>query len=97
MITPAELLKAKRDEILAVAAKYGAHDIRVFGSVAKGKASDDSDIDLLVKLERGRTLLDRVRLVKELEVLLGRKVDLATENSLKPTIRAQVLSEAVPL
>jgi uncharacterized protein len=97
MITSSELLKAKRGEILAVAAKYGAHDVRIFGSVAKGKAGVNSDIDLLVKLEQGRTLLDHVRLVKELEVLLGCKIDLATENSLKPRFREQVLNEAIPL
>jgi len=97
MITKAELLKAKRNEVLSIAAKYGAHDVRVFGSVAKGAARPSSDIDFLVRLERGRTLLDHVRLAKELETLLGCKVDVATENALKPRIKKQVLSEAVPL
>jgi len=97
MIAPAQRLKDKKSAVLAIAAKYGAHNVRVFGSIARGNASSSSDIDLLVKLERGRTLLDHVRLVKELELLLGCKVDLATENSLKPRIRDQVLSEAIPL
>jgi len=97
MITPSQILKEKKSDVLAIAAKYGAHNVRIFGSVARGDASAKSDIDLLVKLDRGRTLLDHVRLVRELESLLGCKVDLATENSLKPGIRDRVLSESVPL
>jgi uncharacterized protein len=97
MLSPSQRLKEKKSEILAIAAKYGAHNVRVFGSVATGKATINSDIDLLVKLERGKTLLDHVRLVRELQLLLGCKVDLATENSLKPRIKERVLNEAVPL
>jgi predicted nucleotidyltransferase len=92
-----ELLKAKREEILRTAAKYGASNIRIFGSVARGEADVDSDIDFLVNLEPGRSLLDHAALLLELENLLGCKVDVATERGLKARIRDRVLQEAIPL
>jgi predicted nucleotidyltransferase len=91
------LIKSKRDEILALAARYGARNVRVFGSVARGEAGPESDIDLLVTLEPSRTLLDQIALWQDLEDLLGRKVDVVTESALHRLIRDQVLEEAVPL
>jgi predicted nucleotidyltransferase len=91
------LLKAKRDEILQVCAKYGARNVRVFGSVARGEADEQSDIDLLVELEPNRSLLDHAGLWVELQELLGVKVDVVSERGLKPRIRQRVLQEAIPL
>lgn len=93
----AEVLKSKRQEVLQIAREYGAYDVRVFGSVARGEAQLDSDIDFLVEMESGRSLLDLGGLVIELQQLLGRPVDVVTERGLKSRIRARVLSEAVPL
>lgn len=93
----AELLKEKRDEILAIAARNGAYDIRVFGSVVHGTAGPDSDIDLLVEFEPGRSLMDYGRLLMDLQDLLGCHVDIVTEKGLHHLVRAQVLKDAVPL
>ena len=90
-----ELLKANQGEILGVAAKYGARNVRVFGSVARGKADDQSDVDFLVEMEPGRSLLDLGGLQAELEALLGCPVDVVTEKALKPRIRGRILAEAV--
>lgn len=92
-----QILKARREEILVIAARHGARNIRVFGSVARGEARPDSDVDFLIELERGRSLLDHAGLLVDLEELLGRKVDVVTERGLRPRIRDRVLSEAVPL
>ena len=89
-----EHLRAKREEILDVAAKYGAYNIRVFGSVARGEADADSDVDFLVDMELGRSLLDLGGLLMELQDLLGCQVDIVTEKGLRPRIRDRVLSEA---
>jgi uncharacterized protein len=78
-MTAKDLLKEKREEILEMAAKYAAHRVRVFGSAARGEADSDSDIDFLVDLEPGRSLLDLGGLQAELENLLGRQVDVITE------------------
>ena len=91
------LLQNKRKEILSIAAQHGARNVRVFGSVARGEAGPESDVDFLVELEPGRSLLDHAALLLDLEQLLGRKVDVATERSLKERIRVRVLREAVPL
>src|SRR2546425_11699334 len=71
----AEILRSKRQQILQIARKHGAYDVRVFGSVARGEAQPDSDIDLLVAMEPGRSLLDLGGLVMELRQLLGHGVD----------------------
>ena len=84
-----------REVITRTAAASGAHDVRVFGSVARGEDHDQSDIDFLVTLESGRTLLDLARLEEQLEALLGRPVDVVTENGLRERIRASALHEAV--
>jgi predicted nucleotidyltransferase len=91
------LLKAKRDEILQVCAKYGARNVRVFGSVARSEADEQSDIDLLVEFEPNRSLLDHAGLWVELQELLGVKVDVVSAHGLKPRIRQRVLQGAIPL
>lgn len=91
------LLKEKRGEVLRLAAEYGAHNVRVFGSVARGEADQASDVDLLVELEPGRSLLDLGGLQMELETLLGCRVDVVTVGGLKARIRERVLTEAVPI
>jgi hypothetical protein len=92
-----ELLKARRLEILSLARKYGAHNVRIFGSVARGEARPDSDIDFLVELEPGRSLFDLGGLVYELRNLLGIEVDVVTEKGLRHRIRESILREAVPV
>ncbi len=92
-----ELLREKREEILQIAAKHGAYNVRVFGSVARGEAREDSDVDFLVEIEAGRNLLDRIALIQDLEALLERKVDVAKPNNLHERIREKVFKEAVPL
>jgi len=92
-----ELLKSKREDILEIAARHGARNVRVFGSVARGEADEKSDVDFLVEMEPGRSLLDMGGLLMDLRDLLGRDVDVATERGLKPRIRARVLPQAVAL
>ncbi len=91
---PEDLLKARRDEILRIAAAHGARNVRVFGSVARGEAGDDSDVDFLVEFEPGRSLLDQAGLVLALEALLGRKVDVVSEHGLYWLLRRRILKEA---
>ena len=91
------LLNNKRDAILRLAAQHGATNVRVFGSVARGEAGPQSDVDFLVELEPGRSLLDRATLLADLEELLGRKVDVVTERSLYWLLRRRILKEAQPL
>jgi uncharacterized protein len=93
----AELLEEKREEILCLAAKHGASNVRIFGSVVRGEDRPDSDVDFLVELEADRSLLDRVALIQDLEDLLGRKVDVATVKGLRDVWRDRILKEAVPL
>jgi len=92
-----KLLEEKREEILRICAKYGARNVRVFGSTARGEADGMSDIDLLVELEPGRSLFDLGGLQYELERVVGCRVDVVTERGLKERIRLRVLKEAVPL
>ena len=92
-----ELLKARRSEILALARKYGARNVRIFGSVARGEARPDSDIDFLVEMEPGRSLFDLGGLLYELRSLLGVEVDVVTENGLRARIREHVIQEAIAL
>ena len=92
-----EILQSKRAEILHLAEKYGAHRVRIFGSVARGDARSDSDIDFLVDLEPGRSLLDLGGLLMDLRTLLDRDVDVITEAGLKSRIKERVLQEAIPL
>jgi hypothetical protein len=90
-------LARKRDEIAKIAAIHGARNIRVFGSVARGEADEKSDIDFLVEMEPGRSLLDLGGLLMDLQEVLGRDVDVVTERGLNPRIRDRVLREAVSL
>ena len=90
----AELLEAKKGDILDIAAKHGARNVRVFGSVARGEARSDSDVDFLVDMESGRTLFDMGGLLMDLRDLLGLEVDVVTEHGLKARIRDRVLREA---
>ena len=92
-----ELLEGKREEILRIARAHGARNVRVFGSAARGESGPDSDVDLLVELEPGRSLMDHVALIQDLEELLGRKVDVVEASALHWYIRDRVLQEAVPL
>lgn len=92
-----EHLGTKREEILGMAAKYGAYNVRVFGSVARGEADSASDVDFLVEMELGRSLLDLGGLLMELQELLDCQVDIVTEKGLRTRIRDRVLKEAVPL
>ena len=91
------LLAEKREEILHICAKYGARNVRVFGSAVRGEDREDSDVDLLVDFEPGRSLLDHAGLVLEIEELLGRKADVVTERGLYWLLRRRILKEARPL
>ena len=88
-------LPAIRDEIRRAAAESGARDVRVFGSVARGEERQDSDVDFLVVLEPGRSLLDLARLELRLEQLLGRPVDVVTEAGLRRPVRETALRDAI--
>jgi predicted nucleotidyltransferase len=94
-MTAEDLLREKREEILRIAARHGARNVRVFGSMARGEADQASDIDFLVEMEPGRSLLDLGGLQVDLESLLGCRVDVVTVRGLKPRIRDRVLREAV--
>ena len=91
------LLRAKREEILRIAAKHGARNMRVFGSVARGEAGLNSDVDFLVEMEPDRSLLDLGHLLMDLQDVLGCKVDVVEPEGLHWYIRDRVLREAVPL
>jgi len=91
------LVKRKRREILNIASAHGARDVRIFGSAARGEASPSSDIDILVKLDPGRSLLDMIAIKQDLEDLLQCEVDVVTEASVSPYIREQILKESVSL
>ena len=92
-----DVIKEKRDEIIRIAEKHGASAVRVFGSVASGDNSADSDLDILVKMEDSRSLVDHVALIRELEEILECRVDVVPEDTLHSRIRQRVLSEAVPI
>jgi len=92
-----DLLTRKREQILQIAAEHGARNVRIFGSAARGDADQQSDVDFLVELEPGRSLLDLGGLLMDLESLLGRRVDVVTEAGLRQRIRDRVLREAVSL
>jgi uncharacterized protein len=97
MVISLDSLKANRAKILALAEKYGASNVRVFGSVARGEAQADSDVDFLIDLEPGRSLLDQIALKQDLEDLLGRSVDVAETITLHDLIRDRVLRDAIAL
>jgi len=92
-----ELIQAKRDDILHAATKYGASNVRIFGSVARGEADDQSDLDLLVDMDAECSLLHLAGLLIELEELLGHRVDIVTEEGLQDRVRKHILQEAIGL
>jgi uncharacterized protein len=92
-----ELRRTRRDEILRLAARRGARNVRVFGSVARGEAGPESDLDLLVDMDPGRSLFDLGGFLVDVEEALGCHVDVVTEKGLRAQLRPEVLKEAVPL
>jgi predicted nucleotidyltransferase len=90
-------LQEKREAILGIARKHGATNVRVFGSVARGDDQATSDIDLLVSFAPGGGLLRHAALVRELEALLGRKVDVVSDKGLRPRVKDRIMKEAVAL
>jgi predicted nucleotidyltransferase len=96
MVTKSDILN-RREEILALAKRHGASNIRVFGSVARGDATATSDLDLIVRFEPGRSLLDQGSLLMDLQDLLGIRVDLIDEDAMRPRFRHHALQEAIAL
>ena len=92
-----QLLNLYREEILRLAADHGARNVRLFGSVVRGQATADSDLDMLVDFEAGHSLLDRIALMQDLEDLLGIEVDVVTGRSVHRDLRAEILRSAQPL
>ena len=92
-----ELLRQYRSHILALAAEHGANNVRVTGSVARGEETASSDVDFLVEMQPGRSLLSRASLLVALEDLLGCKVDVVNERGARPRVRAALRRDAVPL
>lgn len=93
----AEVLGARRKEIIEMAARHGASNLRIFGSVARGDAGPESDIDLLADFGPQTSLIDHVALLQDLEEVLGRRVDLVSARALHWYIKDRVLAEAIPL
>jgi predicted nucleotidyltransferase len=90
-------IEERRDEILRIAARHGARNVRVFGSVVRGEDRAGSDVDLLVEMADDRSLLDLVGLEQDLEELLARHVDVLTDHGIHPALRARIIAEARPL
>ena len=97
MLTLDDLRNQRRADILKLAARHGAHDLRVFGSIARGEQREGSDVDLLVSWDKGRDLFDHVELKEDLQDLLGVKVDVVTDTSLQWYIRDRARAAARPL
>lgn len=91
------VVKEKREEILRIAARHGAGNVRVFGSIARGEADEASDVDLVVSFDSEAGLLEHAALIRELRELLGCPVDVVDDEGLRPRMRDNVLNEAVPL
>ena len=96
-MTATDALNRHRADVLRLAAQYGATDVRVFGSVARGDANESSDIDFLVRMSPGRSVFDIGGLLMDLQDLLGTRVDVVTERGLRPRMRERVLRDAVPV
>lgn len=91
------LLDEDRDAVLRIAARHGATNVRLFGSVARGEAGAGSDLDVLVSMAPGRSLLDLIALGEELERLLGRPVDVVSDRGISPYLLEQILADAIAL
>ena len=91
------LLREKREDVLKMAAGHGAHNVRLFGSVVRGESGSSSDLDLLVTMDKDRSLLDLSALVLDLKDLLGIKVDVVTEDGIYWLLRRKILKEARPI
>ncbi|MEL7564972.1 MAG: nucleotidyltransferase family protein [Dehalobacterium sp.] len=87
-------IKEKRDIILSIASKHGASKVRIFGSMVRGDHKPNSDVDILINLDKERSLFDLIALKNDLEQLLGRKVDIVTENSVHRHLKNRIISEA---
>ena len=96
-MTPLEMLRQRRDDILRIAAQHGAYNIRVFGSIARGESDPDSDVDFLIEKGPVTSSWFPAGLVLELEEMLGRRVEIVTDKALHPSLREYVLREAIPL
>lgn len=96
-MTASSILDSKRNEIICIIEKYGARNVRVFGSIARHEDDENSDIDLLVELDKESSLLQHSAMIRELETLLERKVDVVSDRGLRPRIRKRVLKEAIVL
>lgn len=92
-----EELRSRRSEILSIAARHGVRNVRVFGSTVRGDDRTDSDVDLLVEVEKGRSLLDVIGFEQELSELLGRRVEVLTDGGLSPNLERNILVEAASL
>lgn len=92
-----DLLDQKRSELLRAAAEHLAHNLRIFGSVARGEDRPDSDIDFLVDFAPGASLLDLIGLQQDIEAILGRRADVVTPDAVSPLLREHILGEARPL
>lgn len=92
-----QTLRTRRSEIIGIAKRYGASDIRIFGSVARGDSTESSDLDLIVRFESNRTLFDHGGLLMDLQDLLGVKVDIIDEEGMRPRFREHAMKEAVAL
>jgi predicted nucleotidyltransferase len=95
--TVADTIRGQREEIIRIAGSHGATEVRLIGSVARGEARPDSDVDLLVTWGEGTSLLDQAALMLELEKLLGRKVDIASDGWVKPAPLESVYRDAIAL
>jgi predicted nucleotidyltransferase len=96
-LTVGDTIREKREAILRIAATHGATEVQLIGSVARGEGRPDSDVDLLVTWNEGTSLLDQAALMLELESLLGKKVDIASDGWVKASIRESVYRDAIAL
>jgi len=92
-----DIIRKRRDEILRLAESYGIRRVRLFGSIARGDDRPESDLDVLVDFEPGRSLLDQVGFRQDLEEMLGRSVDVVAEGGISPYLEARILGESIPL
>lgn len=92
-----DILKNKRDEIIGIATRHGAKNVKLFGSILRDEIKEKNDVDFLVEMKKGRTLLDIISIKQDLEDLLGCSVDIVTDSALSPYIRDEVLGQAVNL